>query len=55
MLEFFAENPVAAVIVACEVGLWVLLGAGMVLRYLLRLGSPAPPSSPAFRCWTPCW
>jgi hypothetical protein len=36
MLEFFAENPVAAVIVACEVGLWVLLGLGMVLRYLLR-------------------
>jgi hypothetical protein len=37
MLEFFAQNPVAAVIVGCEVGLWVLLGLGMVLRYLLRL------------------
>jgi hypothetical protein len=37
MLEFFAENPVAAVIVGCEVGLWVLLGLGMVLRYLIRL------------------
>lgn len=37
MLTFFAENPVAAVIVACEVGLWVLLGLGMVLRYLARL------------------
>jgi hypothetical protein len=36
MLEFFAENPIAAVIVACEVGLWVLLGLGMVLRYLVR-------------------
>ena len=30
MITFFAENPVAAVIVACEVGLWVLLGLGMV-------------------------
>jgi hypothetical protein len=37
MFTFFAENPVAAVIVACEVGLWVLLGLGMVLRYLARL------------------
>jgi hypothetical protein len=37
MLEFFAQNPVAAVIVACEVGLWVLLGLGMVLRYVARL------------------
>jgi hypothetical protein len=37
MLGFFVENPVAAVIIGCEVGLWVLLGAGMVLRYLVRL------------------
>jgi hypothetical protein len=37
MLTFFAENPIAAVIVACEVGLWVLLGLGMVLRYVARL------------------
>jgi hypothetical protein len=37
MFTFFAENPVAAVIVACEVGLWVLLGLGMVLRYMARL------------------
>jgi hypothetical protein len=37
MLTFFAENPIAAVIVGCEIGLWVLLGLGMVLRYLLRL------------------
>ena len=36
MLSFFAENPVAAVIVACEVGLWVLLGLSMVLRYLAQ-------------------
>jgi hypothetical protein len=37
MLTFFAENPVAAVIVGCEVGLWVLLGLGMTLRYVIRL------------------
>lgn len=37
MLTLFAENPVAAVIVGCEVGLWVLLGLGMSLRYLARL------------------
>src|ERR1700752_3650168 len=36
MLTFFAENPIAAVIVACEIGLWVLVGLGMVLRYLAR-------------------
>jgi hypothetical protein len=37
MLTFFAENPIAGVIVGCEIGLWVLLGLGMVLRYLARL------------------
>ncbi len=37
MVELVRENPVAAVIVACEVGLWVLLGAGLVARYPLRL------------------
>jgi hypothetical protein len=37
MLTFFAENPIAAVIVGCEIGLWVLLGLGMVLRYLVRM------------------
>lgn len=37
MLEFFAENPVGAVIIGCEIGLWVLLGLGMVLRYLVRV------------------
>ncbi|WP_210649855.1 hypothetical protein [Nocardioides sp. SYSU D00065] len=37
MFSFFADNPVAAVIVLCEVGLWILLGAGLVLRYLARL------------------
>ncbi len=37
MVELVRENPVAAVIVACEIGLWVLLGAGLAARYLLRL------------------
>ena len=37
VLELLRENPVAAVIVACEIGLWVLLGAGLAARYLLRL------------------
>ncbi|CAL9483112.1 hypothetical protein SUDANB121_03096 [Nocardiopsis dassonvillei] len=36
MSELIAENPVAAVIVMCEVGLWVLLGLGLALRYLFR-------------------
>ena len=37
MVQLLRENPVAAVIVACEIGLWILLGAGLVARYLLRL------------------
>jgi hypothetical protein len=37
MLTFLRENPVAALIGACEIGFWVLLGAGLALRYLLRL------------------
>lgn len=36
MFELIGENPVAAVIVACEIGLWVLLGAGLMLRYVFR-------------------
>lgn len=36
MLDFLSDNPVAGFIVACEVGLWVLLGAGLALRYVLR-------------------
>lgn len=31
--ELLADHPVAAVILACEVGLWVLLGLGLLLRY----------------------
>ena len=34
---FVTENPVAAAIIGCEIAMWVLLGAGLVLRYLLRL------------------
>jgi hypothetical protein len=36
MLELLRDNPVAALIGLCEVGLWVLLGVGLGLRYLLR-------------------
>jgi hypothetical protein len=38
------ENLVQLVrdpIVACEIGLWVLLGLGLVTRYLLRLRTPS--------------
>lgn len=31
------EGMLLALIVACEVGFWVLLGAGLVARYLLRM------------------
>jgi hypothetical protein len=37
VVEFIVQNPVAAVIVLCEFGLWVLLGLGLALRYLFRL------------------
>jgi hypothetical protein len=37
MAELIRDNPIAAVIVLCEFGLWALLGAGLVARYLLRL------------------
>lgn len=37
MLNLIRDNPIAAVIVACEFGLWILLGAGLAARYLLRL------------------
>ncbi|MGW5051952.1 hypothetical protein [Actinokineospora sp. NPDC004072] len=30
------ENPLVTLIGACEVGFWVLLGAGLVARYALR-------------------
>ncbi|MFI2560301.1 hypothetical protein [Nocardia farcinica] len=37
MSEFLGEHPIAAVILGCEVGLWVLLGLGLALRYPARL------------------
>ncbi|MDQ2583854.1 hypothetical protein [Saccharothrix yanglingensis] len=30
-------EPLVVLIVACEVGLWVVLGAGLVARYVLRM------------------
>lgn len=35
-LQFLQEHPIAAVIVLCEIGLWVLLGLGLLLRYPAR-------------------
>lgn len=37
MFDTIRDNPVALMIVASELGLWVLLGAGLTARYLLRL------------------
>jgi hypothetical protein len=36
MGDFLNENPLVLLIGACEVGFWVLLGAGLAARYLLR-------------------
>ena len=37
MWQLLAEHPVAGVIGACEIGLWVFLALGLLARYLLRL------------------
>lgn len=37
LVQLARDNPIVALILACEVGLWVLLGLGLVARYLLRL------------------
>ncbi|GGL45626.1 hypothetical protein [Nocardia jinanensis] len=37
MLDTIRDNPVALMIVASEIGLWVLLAAGLTARYVLRL------------------
>ncbi len=37
VLELVRDHPIAALIVACEFGLWILLGVGLVARYLVRL------------------
>ncbi|MDQ7806178.1 hypothetical protein Q5425_20745 [Amycolatopsis sp. A133] len=34
--KFFAENPMAVVIAAGEIGFWVVLAAGLAVRYVLR-------------------
>lgn len=36
MGSFIGENPVVALIAVCEIGFWVLLGMGLLVRYLLR-------------------
>lgn len=36
MTDFLRENPLVWLIGACEVGFWVLLGAGLAARYLMR-------------------
>lgn len=36
VLNFVRENPLIAVIVACDIGFWLILGAGLVTRYILR-------------------
>ena len=35
-LQFLQDHPIAVVIVLCEIGLWILLGLGLVLRYPAR-------------------
>ncbi|ODU00282.1 MAG: hypothetical protein ABS81_24100 [Pseudonocardia sp. SCN 72-86] len=37
MGDFVSENPLVLLIAACEIGFWVLLGAGLLARYALRL------------------
>ena len=36
MLDFLSDNPIAGFIAASEIGLWVLLGLGLLLRYVVR-------------------
>lgn len=36
ILDVITDNPILVVIVAGEVGFWLLIGAGLVARYLLR-------------------
>ncbi|MGD9990927.1 hypothetical protein [Pseudonocardia sp.] len=37
MGDFVRENALVVLIAACEIGFWVLLGAGLLARYVLRL------------------
>lgn len=36
MTDFVSENPLVLLIGACEVAFWVLVGAGLAARYVLR-------------------
>lgn len=36
ILDIITDNPMLAVVAAGEVGFWVLIGAGLAARYLLR-------------------
>jgi hypothetical protein len=36
IFDWLSDNPIAGVIVACEVGFWLVLAAGLAARYLLR-------------------
>ncbi|MGH3786432.1 MAG: hypothetical protein ACRDRG_07730 [Pseudonocardiaceae bacterium] len=36
MTDFLSKNPLVLLIAACEIGFWVMLGAGLAARYLLR-------------------
>lgn len=36
-MTFLADNPLVVLIGACEVAFWVLVGAGLAARYLLRM------------------
>lgn len=36
-MDVLRENPVAALVVACEIAFWVFLAAAVVARYVLRL------------------
>jgi hypothetical protein len=35
-IDTLKENPIAAVIGLCEIGFWIMLGAGLVARYVLK-------------------
>jgi hypothetical protein len=37
IIDTVRENPLAGLIALCEAGFWVLLGTGLLARYLLRL------------------
>jgi len=36
MEDLLSENPLVLLVIACEIGFWVVLGAGLVARYPMR-------------------